>query len=550
MRRLLRLLWLFRPYWGWLAASVGIAVLALLANVALMAASGWFITAMGLAGVAGASLDYFTPAAVIRACALLRTGGRYADRLISHEATFRMLAGLRVWLFRRLEPQSPAVLQAFHSGDLSSRLRRDVDRLESVHLRLFSPLLVALLGGTVVVWWLGRYAASLALVEAVGLALAGIGAPLLLVRLAVRRGRRQVALSTALSETAVDGIRGLSELLAFGHRRDYLERFSRLSADLVAAQARLGRLNALSQAAVLLGGNLTLWAVLWLAAPLVRDGRLPPADYVMVALAALAGFEAVAPLPAAFQALGLVWEAAGRVFGLADACPPEAARPGLTSVPDRCDLRLTGLGFAYGRETPVLRNVTLDLPQGRRVALTGPIGAGKSTLVFLLTGLLRPDSGAITLNGRPAEEFEAETRRRCFAVAGQNADLFSGTIRQILGLGDAGAGDPALWSVLRVVGLEEEVRAFPHGLDTWLGEGGLTVSGGQARRFSIARALLRPAPVLILDEPGEGLDTRTEQALLDRIIDGLGSRSLLLITHRTAGLARMDQVLSLASSPR
>ncbi len=551
MRLLPRLLGLCRPYWAWLAMGIAAALVTLLANLALMAASGWFITVMGIAGAAGTTLDYFTPAALIRACAILRTGGRYVERLITHEATFRLIAGLRVWLYRRIEPQSAAALARYHSGDLASRLRPDLDRLETVYLRVFVPLAVALIGGGLLLGWMSRYAASFAWAEGVPLVVSGIVAPLFLTGAAARLGRRQVRLATALTEAAVDGVQGMAELLAFGAARSHVAAFAALGRRRIAQQLAMARLHGMSQAALLLGANLALWTVVVLAIPMLRHGELAAADLVMLALAALAGFEAVAPLPAAFLAAGEALAAAKRIFAVADTCPPASIRRGgEAEAPLRCDLELSGVAAAYGDAVePLFEGLTLSWPQGQRLALVGPVGSGKSTLILLLTGLMAPSAGRIRLNGRPIDEYDPETLRRCFAVAPQDPGLFSGSVRQNLLLGRPGAVESELRQALAAVQLDDFVASLPQGLDTWLGEAGVTLSGGQARRLSIARALLKRAPVLILDEPGEGLDYRTERSLLEAVAKELKGRSLLLITHRGAGLDLVDERVSLGANP-
>lgn len=539
-----RLIRLYARFWPWLAAATAAALAALLANITLMALSGWFIAAMGLAGAAGTSLDYFTPAAAIRACALLRTLGRYADRLLGHEATFRLLARLRRWLFVRLEPQPPTVLEAFHGADVASRLRRDVDRLENAHLRILSPLLTGILGSVGVVVWLHGLAPTPALAEAILLTLTGLVVPALLLGIGLRRGRRQVRLTSALNDAAIDGVQGMGDLLTSRGGQDFMADFSRLNHALEDELAGLGRWNGLAQAAQTLCAHLAPLAVLVLSLPLLRSGALDHPDLVMVMLAALAAFEATAPLPGTVLALGGLLESAERVFALADGPPPiDPIWEDNPVFPNHCDLTLKDLAFAYHPSAPVHHGLTLAIPQGRKIAITGPIGSGKSTLILLLAGLLEPGSGEIRLNGRLAGDYTPDSRRRFFSIALQHPDLFSGSLRQVLRLGAEQTDDDSLWRVLDQVGLAAGL--FPQGLDTWLGAGGQTLSGGQARRLSVARALLRPAPVLILDEPGEGLDYATENALLKAVVDHLNGRTLILISHRRAGLEDMDQIVSL-----
>lgn len=544
MTLLLRLIRLYLPVWGWLGFAFLLALVTLLAQSGLMALSGWFIAAMALAGASGGRLDYFTPAALIRAAAILRTGGRYGERLVGHEATFRLIARLRVWLYRKMAPL-PLEARGLEAGaDLAQRLRGDLDRLETLFLRLAAPLGVALIGGAAGVAWIARSSPAVAAVEAGLLLLAGFAVPGLVARAAARRGTAQVRQQSALSVAAVEMIQGLPELLVFGAGERYRAGLAAESDALIAAQLGLGRLVAASQAALLLCGQLALWAGIVLALPLLGPGGLAGPDLVMLALLSLALFEAVAPLPAAFLALGGVIESARRVFALADAAPPPEPAPAVPRpLPPRCDIAVRNLHFAWAGRPPLFSGLDLDLPQGQRVALLGPSGSGKSSLVLLLTGLLTPQAGTITLAGAPIEEWDGETRRRCFSVAPQVGGLFSGSVRDILRLGNPAADDPALWRALAVVGLDDFVAALPEGLGSWFGAAGLTLSGGQARRLTLARALLRPAPVLILDEPGEGLPIEAEQALLDTLIDRLDGRSLLLITHRLAGLERMDQVI-------
>lgn len=547
MTMLRELLTLCRPHWSWLVLSIVVGLATLLANIALMAMSGWFIAAMAVAGAAGTSLNYFTPAAIIRACAILRTGGRYVERLVGHETTFRLLARLRVWLYGRLEPQSPDRLALWHGADVATRLRADVDRLETAYLRVSSPLMVGAAAAVVVVWFLARFDPVLASVEAGCMLSAALVLPLALVRLSARHGRDRVRLSSALTEAAVDAVQGMGELVVFvGAVSHFRQRFLATSNRLIHAQTRLGNLTALGQAGMLLAANLALWCVVVVAIPLVRGGSLDSADFVMVALVALAGFEAVAPIPAALFTLGAVGEAARRLFALAAGRSDGPAGGILCHVPERCDLVATGMCFRYGDDGPaVLRDVAFSLPQGGRMALLGPVGSGKSTLVGVLTGLRRPSGGAITLGGHGIEEYEPETLRRCFSVASQDAALFTGTIRSNLLLAAPQAPEEALWRALAVAQLDGFVQDLAEGLETSVGEAGLTLSGGQARRLVVARAWLRDAPVLVLDEPGEGLDTATERALLTAVVANLGRRSLILITHRKVGVELMDQSLRL-----
>jgi len=543
----LRLIRLLRPFWGWLALGVLAGIVRLLGNIGLMAASGWFITAMGIAGVAGRTMDYFTPAAMIRAFAILRTGGRYGERLLTHEATLRVISGLRVWLFTKLERLPLATLGGLHSADVTSRLKTDVDRLEGFYLRILAPVAVAVVGTLALVAWLAIHSLKLAGIEALLLCLAGVAVPLALLPRITALGRARVRDGAKLTELAVDLLQGMPELAAFDAMPGRLEALFAQSATVIAAQRRIARAGAISQAALVLGSSLALWLVVVIGVPLVQSGMMSGPDLVMLALAAMAGFEAVAPLPMALFELGAAAEAIARVFSLADIPPmvPPSATP--LPMPARCDIVVAGVSLAYAdTDAPTL---DVSIPQGRRVAIRGPIGVGKSTLILRLTGLLPITTGSIEIDGHPVAAYDPEALRACFAIAPQTPGLLGGTIRETLRLGAPEASEATMWEALALAQFDHDVAALPLRLDTWIGQAGITLSGGQARRLSIARALMRPAPVLILDEPGEGLDAPAHTQLLADVLKASNGQTVILVTHSEIGLDLMDEIVTLSAAP-
>jgi ATP-binding cassette subfamily C protein CydC len=546
MSDLRRLLALLRPYAGWIALGVLASLATLLANVTLMATSGWFISAMALAGAAHTSMNYFTPAALIRACAMLRSGGRYGERLITHDATLRLLTGLRVWLYAQLGPLAPARLQGFRSGDLLSRLRADVDTLDHLYLRILAPALTAIIGGLALCAYLLRYDLHLALLLALFLALAGVAVPAATQRLAEAPGRGRVHGAALLRSAAVDLVQGLGELQVYGAAQAQAYQIARLGRELTDHQTRLAGLAGLSQGSVGLAAQLAMWLVAWHTIPLAQQGHLAPPDLALLVLLTLAAFETVASLPGAFQALGETRAAARRVWELVDTKPAVTDPPGPSPTPMGFGLSLSGVGFHYpGDSAPVLDGIDLEIPEGGRLGIVGESGSGKTTLLHLLAGFWAPNRGQIRLGGQPLEAFRGADLRRHLAVVAQDSHLFTGTVRDnlLLAVPEADAG--ALEQACRAAQVHDFLSGLLEGYDTWIGEAGLTLSGGEARRLVIAQALLKDPPVLLLDEPTEGLDPATEQALLralDRLMTG---RTVLLITHRPAALGLMDRVLTL-----
>lgn len=539
MSRLLKLAW---PYRTWLLASLGLSLATLLSNVGLLALSGWFIAAMALAGISGVPINYHYPAAGIRALAILRTIGRYAERVVSHQASLRLLAGMRVWIYRRIEPLSPARLEGYASGDLLSRIRADIDSLDNFYLRLLAPVLTALCAGLMFILFLWFFSPAVALATAGLLLVAGGFLPLAVHLLGRRPGSRATRTASELRTAVVDGLRGMEEMLAYDASDRQRDRVGELNQRLLSDQARLAGLAGISAGGVGLCSGLALWLALVLSIPLVRTGSLSGPQMVMLGLFCQAAFEAVLPLPPAFRLLGQTLAAARRIFSLVD--EPSAVREPLepAPLPENAILSLRGVGFSYGYGAATLDGIDLELSPGRKVAVVGGSGAGKSTLLALLLRFREYDSGSIRLAGRELREYDGEDVRRLMAVAGQEPFLFNATLRENLLIARPGASEEEMVAAARMAGIHDEIAALSQGYDTPAGEGGMKLSGGQARRLAIARAILKDSPILLLDEPTEGLDAADARSLLERVFHYAEARAFLVITHSRIGLETMDEV--------
>ncbi len=542
-----RLLLLFKPYWGWMLLGIILSLATIIANVGLMALSGWFIASMAIAGIAGASIDYFSPAAGIRAFAIVRTGSRYAERLVTHEATFRALAELRHWFYLHLEPLAPAVLQQYHSGDLLSRIRADIDALENVYLRIIAPVIVAFISSLVFLYFLSRFDYSLALVELILLLIAGVITPLVVNRLSQQSGKEIVRLSTELRVQVVDSVQGLGELLIYGAAEQQAQEIDTLSQKLLTQQAKMARYNGLSQAILSLCANLALLLIVFITIPLVTSAGLSPANLPMLALFTLASFEAILALPLAFQTLPETLAAARRVFSIVDTKPLITEPSGDSPKPTHYDIEFNNVSFSYSKDaSTVLNNLSFRLATGSRLGVVGASGIGKSSIINLLLRFWESNQGSIRFGGHAIEAYKSDDIRQYFSVVTQQNHFFNSTIKRNLLLGKRDATDAELEQVCRVAQIHEFIQTLEQGYDTWVGEAGIKLSGGQLKRLTIARALLKDVPILILDEPAEGLDSKTEKALLNAVFEYKKDSSILLITHRKVGLEAMDEVLLLS----
>ncbi len=544
---LLRLLALAAPFAGWMALAALLGVLTIGSSVALMATSAWIIARAALHPPIGT----LSVAVVgVRFFGITRGVLRYLERLVSHQTTFRLLARLRVWSYQRLEPLAPARLGGQHSGDLLARLVADIDTLENIYLRAIAPPAVALLVTAAMTAFLATYDWRLGVALATGLLTAGFVIPLTLRGLSARAGRKSVMVRGELTARAVDTVQGLADLLASNAAERHLAALHRLQQSFSQQQRRMAALSALQTALTSLVAGLTTLAILILAIPLVRAGRLDGVLLAVLVLAALASFEAVQPLPAAFQHLSRSLTAARRLFELADA--PPAVRDPATPLPLPGDLstgevlRVENLRFRYTlADPPALDGVSFNVPAGSIVALVGPSGAGKSTLVALLLRFWDYQEGSIHLAGHDLRAYAQDDVRHMISVVNQQTYLFAGTILDNLRLALPDLTEEEAQAALAAAELDSFVAALPDGLHTWIGEGGLRLSGGERQRLAIARAVLKDAPLLLLDEPTANLDPLTERAILRTLFTALPGRTTLLITHRLVELERAHTILVL-----
>lgn len=545
MKNMLRLLWLLKPYTGWMLLGIFLSLVTVLSNIALMAIAGWFIASMAIAGAAGVGMNFFTPAAMIRATAILRTIGRYGERLVTHEATFRVLATLRVWFYSRLEPLVPQVIEEHRSGDLFSRIQADIDQLDNFYLRIVVPLGVALIAVSLVTLIAMHYHHQLGWVLLTMLVFAGVFLPWLMYRLGRRPGEEQVLRSAALRTAVIDGVQGLPELIVSGAAKSQKDRIIESSRRLITTQRRMNRVAGLSTSAMILSSNLTLWLVVVIAVPLVGSGVIKPPELAMLALFTLSAFEAVMPLPDAFSYMGQIRLAASRLYAIVDRQPSVPDPAVAADKPTRFEFRLDNICFSYDGRTPVLTNIDLDITPGKKIAIAGPSGSGKSSLIQLLLRYRKADSGDITLDGVSVSAYHGDDLRRWIAVVPQQVYLFNSSIRDNLRLAKPDASDDDLNRACRQAQLETFIAQKPEGYQSWVGETGLRLSGGQARRLGIARALVREHELLILDEPTEGLDSATAKHLIDSITRESSQRSLLMITHQLVCPENFDEIIVL-----
>jgi thiol reductant ABC exporter CydC subunit len=527
----------------WVALAVLLGALAVCFGIGLMTAAGYLISR---AAEQPPILSLTVTIVAVRFFGLARPLARYLERIASHDVALRSLARLRARFFERIEPLAPAQLEGYRRGELLNRMVGDVDALQGLYPRGIGPPLVAAAAAAVSVAAAGLVLPLAAVILAAGLLAGGVAVPLLVRAATDRSARRQAAARGELTAELVELLRGAPELVVYGREEDAAARIRAADAELV----RLGRRDALAAGAAdglaLLVAGATVAGVLAAAVSAHAAGSLDRVLVATLALLALAAFDAVLPLPGAARELSGLLAAGRRVLETMGREPlvrdPLEPRPRPAA---RAPVELENVTARYGAGTAVLEGFDLRLEPGRRVALVGPSGAGKTTVLNLLLRFLDPAEGRVTIAGHDLREYRQADVRATFALAGQDAHLFDSTIRENLRLARPDADEAELWAVLQRARLVDWVASLPAGLDTPVGEEGSALSGGERQRLVLARALLAGAPVLLLDEPTAHLDPPTAEALVDDVLTAAGDCAVLLVTHRPEGLERMDQVVRL-----
>jgi ATP-binding cassette subfamily C protein CydC len=513
-------------------------------GIGLFATAGWLIaraaehpevTALAVAVVA------------VRGFGIGRGAFRYLERLLSHDAALRSLVEVRPRAFRRLARVAPGGLRRLGSGDLLARVLGDVDSVQDLLVRGVAPTGAALLAGVAVVLLTAVLYGPAGVVLGIGLLVAGVGIPALTAALTRRSGPARTDVRAEVSGRVAGVLDGAADVLAYGAQ----DRASDDLAVLDRRQSALARREALVAGAgtglgVLVAGA-TVWTVTVLAAGATSDGRLDRVLLVVVVLATIAAFDAVSPLAAAALALGSGRRSAARLAAVLDGPDAVPARAGTRPLPPGAPtIALRSVGVRYAPDAPwALRSVDADLPPGRRLAVVGPSGSGKSTLVSVLLRFRDADSGSVTLDGEPVEDYDPATVRRRIGGCPADPHVFASTLRENLRLADPAADDARLDDAAARAGLLDWIRTLPEGWSTAVGARGASMSGGQRQRLALARALLADPPVLVLDEPTASLDPDASAAFLETLFGATSGRTVVLVTHDLTALSLMDEILVL-----
>ena len=544
MRALLPFLRLFKFAKLPLFLGLVLMITGLASSIGLLTTSGWFLAATAIAGL-GTLFNFFYPSASVRGLAIGRTLFRYFEKLVTHDATFRILAKLRVQVFEKIIPLSPAVLNRYRNSDLLNRLVSDVDTLDSLYLRLIAPFITAIFVILAMCIGLSFVNAPLALGLGVSLLLLVLVIPTVFYQLGKKFGDKLVH-SRALYRTQfLEFIQAQAELLLFNAEDKLKDNMAKTEANWQADQQKEANLSGFSTALSLFLNGLIIAAMLWFSSQAeFSNDEYRMAFIALFTFAALASFEILMPLGSAFLHIGQVIASAERVTDIIEQ-QPLVTFNGKAEFDQNATILIEAkdLSFTYPeRQSRALENLNLTIQKGKKVAILGKTGSGKSTLLQLLVRNYDANQGELRLAGKPIADYAEDTLRSQFCFLTQRVHVFSDTLRQNLQFASAvNISDEKMIEVLNQVGLGKLLEQ-EQGLDIWLGDGGRPLSGGEQRRLGLARILLNDAPILLLDEPTEGLDRETERQILRLILAHAENKTLIMVTHRLTAIEQFDEL--------
>ncbi|OCG22544.1 MULTISPECIES: heme ABC transporter ATP-binding protein/permease CydC [unclassified Gilliamella] len=532
---------LYKHYFWQILFGLSLSILTLLASVFLLSLSGWFLASTAFVGVAGLyTFNYMLPAAGVRAAAITRTASRYMERLVDHNTTFKILAYLRTLAFRKILPLSTHQLAHYQRADLLNRFIVDIDALDHLYLKLFSPIVTALV--TIGVLFIGLASINLpiALIITIILTTTLLVVPVIFYQAGKQLGKTLAKQQSEYRLLLINYLQGQAELILFNAQPRYRAKLDELESNWLYNQQRQSTLMALSSALILLiAGFLTL-LVLWL----ITQYTLSPLVALFV-FVSLASAEILMPIPGAFIFLGQVLTSATRTTAIFNQIPDiQFVAKGKAIDLSSAKLQFEQINFSYPKQPfAVLTDFSLTVEQGEHIGVVGKTGCGKSTLLSLVNRTWEPNSGHIYINGIDLNQLDEKTLRQTVAMVPQVITIFSDTLRQNLLIGNQQATEQQLIDVLHQVELDK-LLTTEQGLDLLIGQGGRALSGGEIRRIGIARALLHNSPLILMDEPTESLDQQTEQQIIRLIKQTCKNKTLIMVTHRLTDNPLFDRVIS------
>ncbi len=538
----MRLLKLASNYKWWMVLATILSFLTIGSNLGLMMTSAYLISKAALLPHIG---QLQVAIVGVRFFGISRGVFRYLERLVSHSATFRILKNLRVWFFKSLEPLFPSITLKYRTGDLLSRSVADIEDLEPLFVRIISPIITATLILLLMFFSLNTFDLRFSIIYFLFYIIAAALLPLYIKKINGKIGNQTIEVRSKINELSVDLIQGVSELLLYDYANSLSNKLNELNNKYINLQKKSSRINSFYESTIDLIMNITLITILAMAIPLVSDNLLNGVYLAVITFGIMASFEAVQPLPLAVQFFDKGSKAAERLFEIIDtkieSNEKEIEKFKGTKKSDNM-IEFRNVNFSYG-DNFNLSNINFALKPKSLTAFVGVSGSGKTSLVNLLLKFWNVQSGEIIFQNKPLSNFIQEEIIKKIAYVPQKTFLFNTTLLENIKLGNQNSTIEEIIKVCKEVGIYDFIESLPQKYNTEVGQFGFRLSGGERRKITIARALLKDALIIIFDEPTSDLDSISEMKIFDLISRMKGEKTVILITHRLVNLDKADQII-------
>lgn len=547
MKSLIPFIKLFKSQVQSILLGTLLAFTTVIMGIGLLSLSGWFISYAGYLATTSyavaTAFNYFYAAAGVRTFSLGRITSRYGERILTHEATFKILTDVRVWFYQKIEPLAPSHLMKYKSGDLLTRLVNDVAALDNLYIRILSPTIVFVLSCLVITILFAFLSIKLAIVTLLLTLFIGFGIPFISDKLSRKKSQQLNENSAELKTHIVEHISSMAELKIFDIENTHHQKLVAHNKKLINSETKLSIISGIGTALMTFFMGVTIVVATAIAVSLVQEDKLNGALIAFIFLGILGLFEALMPLPIAYQYLGKTISAAKRILAITDSKPDIVFTHNNIALNNH-SIKFENIDFGY-TDKKVLNNFSLNILDKEKIVLFAPTGSGKSTIINLLARFWDIQNGNLTIGDTNIKNFSEEQLRNCMTVISQSPHILNGSIRGNLLLANDNATDEELWSALEKMQMKEYVENLKNGLDTWTGEYGKHLSGGQQKRLALARAFLQDKPILIMDEPTEGLDKETEKFVFTNIQKLMQDKTVIFITHNRNLVKKFDRVVNL-----
>lgn len=517
-----------------------LAIMALGTGAMLTFTSGFLISrsAMPIENI----LMVYIPIVGVRAFGISRAVFSYMERLAGHDAVLRILSKMRIKLYHILEPQALFIKSRFKMGDMLGVLAEDIEQLQYIYLRTIFPTIAAFVLYIIVICSIGILDIPFAILMAIYLALLLIVFPICSLFLMRKKQTDYKQRRNGLYQRLTDSVLGITDWVISGRSGSFISSYEEDEVSAAQVNSRLtsfSRWRNFAQQAV---SALVITSLLVWSAEQYAQGHIPATLIAAIVLVALPILDALLVVSEAFERIPGYQDSLNRLKKIENGAEQKISAQETAAKEDSVHIKLEQVSYSYTKaDIPSVQNVSVDIPQGKRIAVIGRSGAGKSTLLKLIQGAIPAQVGRVSYNGKTAcIQMDSSA---IISVLNQNPHLFDTTLRNNVLLGSENAGDKELNEAINLAQLSDLVQKLPEGLDTFMQETGQRFSGGERQRVALARILLKDTPVVILDEPNASLDPRTEKELLQTIFTALEGKSVIWITHHLVGVEHMDEIL-------